>query len=527
MGTFLQHLTETSPFKVVPKHHRLAAQQIERVASGEVNNLMLLMPVQHGKSFVFSDRLPSYILGRNPLHHVLLTAYGNPLVQRAVVANRNTMRGEYWQKAYGWPVGEKDTQNALLLDVPGQDGRFSLIGAPLNGSIAGHTVDLAIVDDICRNEKDAMSPTVRATISENFFSVIAPRSKKIILVTTPWHLSDLAMENLRIARSNKSARQWTVVVLAATNDEGKDSYIEDTRTGTKRYLEPYEALWPEVHPRGELDEIKATMRDRKWQALYMCRPSVGANCLFPRDKWGTLGKHAPIVINWAWDFASGKAGAKNDYTVGCCVALMNNGRYAVLDVFRGKPDFPMMKQLVFAKWCETYQQYGLFPQVFIEDASAGQQMLQEINYANMVQPSMLQPIPVLPTHNKEMRAEAIASAQNNGQVDLPSEASWKEDFIRELEEFPLSEHDDCVDAYTWAQAGFVRGEGFFKPAELPDGERVVEYDASLDSWEGSGNFNLPQMGEVMSDSTRFALERSSRSLDGILLDAIEPEGTVR
>jgi predicted phage terminase large subunit-like protein len=477
---FLEHLTETSPFKAIPKHHRLAAQQIERVASGEVNNLMLLMPVQHGKSFVFSDRLPSYILGRNPLHHVLLTAYGNPLVQRAVVANRNTMRGDYWQKTYGWPVGEKDTQNALLLDVPGQDGRFSLIGAPLNGSIAGHTVDLAIVDDICRNEKDAMSPTVRATISENFFSVIAPRSKKIILVTTPWHLSDLAMENLRIARTNKGARQWTVVVLAATNDGGQDSYIEDTRTGEKQYLEPYEALWPEVHPRGELDEIKATMRDRKWQALYMCRPSVGSNCLFPRDKWGKLGQFAPIAINWAWDFASGKAGAKNDYTVGCCVALMNNGRYAVLDVFRGKPDFPMMKQLVFQKWCESYQRFRLLPQVFIEDASAGQQMLQEINYANMVHPSMLQPIPVLPTHNKEMRAEAIASAQNNGQVDLPADAPWLEAFVREMEEFPLSEHDDCVDAYTWAQAGFVRGEGFFKPPALPDGEQVIEYDPLLE-----------------------------------------------
>src|ERR1700688_376390 len=525
---FLEHLIETSPYKAIPKHHRLAAQQIERVAANEVNNLMLLMPVQHGKSFVFSDRLPSYILGRNPLHHVLLTAYGNPLVQRAVVANRNTMRGEYWQKTYGWPVGEKDTQNAMLLDVPGQDGRFSLIGAPLNGSIAGHTVDLAIVDDICRNEKDAMSPTVRATISENFFSVIAPRSKKIILVTTPWHLSDLAMENLRIARSNKSARQWTVVVLAATNDEGKDSYIEDTRTGEKRYLEPYESLWPEVHPRSELEEIKATMRDRKWQALYMCRPSVGSNCLFPRDKWGTLGSYAPIIINWAWDFASGKAGAKNDYTVGCCVALMNNGRYAVLDVFRGKPDFPMMKQLVFAKWCETYQKYKLFPQVFIEDASAGQQMLQEINHANMVQDSMVKPIPVLPTHNKEMRAEAIASAQNNGQVDLPEGAAWREDFIRELEEFPLCEHDDFVDAYVWAQAGFVRGDGFFKPLDLPDRERVVEYDPTLDSWngEGLGDSDFLSMPGVVSDSTRLALSRASHSLNGVLLDEFNPEGTI-
>jgi predicted phage terminase large subunit-like protein len=466
--SFLEHLQETSPYRAVPKHHVIAAQQIDRVVSGEIDNLMLLMPVQHGKSFVFSDRVPCYLLGMNPRTHILLTAYGNPLVQRAVNANRMIMASDYWQKNFGWSVGNKDTQNQLIMDVPGQDGRFSLIGAPLNGSIAGHTVDLAIVDDICRNRADAMSPKIRQTVSENFFSVISPRAKKIVLVTTPWHLSDLAMENIRIARSNKSARQWTVVVLAATNDDGKDSYVESTATGEKQYLAPYESLWPEVHPREELEQIKATMREVMWQALYQCRPSVGSNCLFPRDKWGVLGNYAPIQINWAWDFASGKAGAKNDYTVGCCVALMNNGRYAVLDLFRGKPDFSMMKQLVFQKWIETYRRYALMPQVFIEDASAGQQILQEIANLNLRQDTMVRPIAVAPTINKEMRAEAIASAQNNGQVDLPDNVAWREDFIRELEEFPLGEHDDCVDAYTWAQAGFVRGEGFFKKPKPED-----------------------------------------------------------
>ena len=523
MPTFLEHLTETSPYRSVPKHHVIAARQVERVLSGEIDNLRLLMPVQHGKSFVFSDRVPSYQLGRDPRTHVLLTAYGNPLVQRAVNANRLIMAGDYWQRSYGWPVGAKDTQNALIMDVPGQDGRFSLIGAPLNGSIAGHTVDLAVVDDICRNRADAMSPKIRQTVAENFFSVIAPRSKKIILVTTPWHLSDLAMENLRLARSNKAARQWTLVVLAATNAEGKDSYIEDTRTGARQLLEPYEALWPEVHPRSELEEIRATIRDVMWQALYMCRPSVGSSCLFPRDKWGVLGKFAPIAINWAWDFASGKSSASNDYTVGCCVALMNNGLYAVLDLFRGKPDFTMMKQLVFQKWCESYQRYGLYSQVFIEDASAGQQMLQEIQNLNLRQSTMLVPIPVVPTHNKEMRAEAIASTQNNGLVDLPADAVWKEEFTRELEEFPLGEHDDQVDAYTWAQAGSSRGDGFFKalkPEEnaLGDVSEIITIDDPIHPL-----YELPDsspQAEWMSGATRFALDRHDRSLDQRLLDAI-------
>lgn len=476
--SFREYVTQTSPYKTLPWHQAALADEIHEVVAGDGRRLMGLIPIQHGKSFLASDRIPSYLLGRNPLSHTLLAAYGASLVGRGVMQNRRIMSSPYWQSTFGWPIGAKDTQSELIMDVPGQDGRFSLVGAPINGSVAGHTVDLAVVDDICRNRADALSPKIRETVSENYHSVIAPRSKKIILVTTPWHQADLSMEIIRQARQNKAAPQWRLMILAATNDDGKDSYVEDTATGVRKYFEPYESLWPEVHPRNELDEIKATLRDSVWQALYMCRPSVGANCLFPRDKWGVLGPCAPIAINWAWDFASGKSGTKNDYTVGCCVALMNTGRYAVLDLFRGKPDFTMMKQLVFEKWSRTYDRYRLFPNIFIEDASAGQQILQEIANFNLRNNSLVRPIPVIPTHSKEMRAEAIASAQNNGQVDLPADALWREEFIRELEEFPLAEHDDQVDAYTWAQAGFVRGEGFFKQPALEPGEGVdvVEYD---------------------------------------------------
>jgi predicted phage terminase large subunit-like protein len=476
---FPEYLAETSPYRVIPWHQKLMAKECHEVFAGAARRLMILAPVQHLKSSTVSDRGPSYYLGLDPRRHVLLTAYGASLASRGHIENRRTIQNEYWQETFGYRIGEKSTQTELIMDVPGQDGRNSLISAPINGSIAGHAVDIGIIDDECRNRSDALSPKVRTTIKDNYYSVIAPRSKKIILCTTPWHLDGLAFSILRQAHENKSVPQWRLLVLAATNDEGKDSYIEDTATGQRWYLDPYDALWPEVHPRSELDELKATMRDTIWQSLYMCRPTMGGNCLFPRDKWGLLGNAVPLQINWAWDFASGKTGAKNDYTVGCCVALMNTGRYAVLDLFRGKPDFTMMKQLVFEKWSRTYDKYRLYAQVFIEDASAGQQMLQEIANFNLRNDSLIRPIPVIPTHSKEMRAEAIASAQNNGQVDLPEDAVWQEAFIRELEEFPLSEHDDCVDAYTWAQAGFVRGEGFFKQPALPPGagESVQVYDA--------------------------------------------------
>src|SRR6185503_20871756 len=47
-------------------HHRLIAEQLERVECGEVDRLMLLVPPRHGKSELASIRLPAWYLGRQP-----------------------------------------------------------------------------------------------------------------------------------------------------------------------------------------------------------------------------------------------------------------------------------------------------------------------------------------------------------------------------------------------------------------------------------------------------------------------------
>src|SRR3972149_6776299 len=47
-------------------HHRLIAEQLERVERGEVDRLMLLVPPRHGKSELASKRFPAWYLGRQP-----------------------------------------------------------------------------------------------------------------------------------------------------------------------------------------------------------------------------------------------------------------------------------------------------------------------------------------------------------------------------------------------------------------------------------------------------------------------------
>ena len=65
--TSLIKFTEyTFPAYRAAKFHWAIAEQLERVAKGEIDRLMLLVPPRHGKSELASKRFPAWFLGRQP-----------------------------------------------------------------------------------------------------------------------------------------------------------------------------------------------------------------------------------------------------------------------------------------------------------------------------------------------------------------------------------------------------------------------------------------------------------------------------
>src|ERR1700727_1610780 len=117
MTNFLEFQLETSPSKNVPRHQQTIARYLDSFATNEIENLMSLCPIQHGKSFQCANRFPAYCLGRNPRSHILVTAYGATLCGRAMTANQRIIQSEYYQQEDGWKIGDRCTQGELLLDV--------------------------------------------------------------------------------------------------------------------------------------------------------------------------------------------------------------------------------------------------------------------------------------------------------------------------------------------------------------------------------------------------------------------------
>jgi hypothetical protein len=236
--TFHRH---TSPYVPVPFQDYVCDFFDDWALCRMPYDAMVFIPIQHTKSFLFADRGPAYLVGRDPLTHVGVFGYGEDIVTRAQRNNTRVIESDWYQKEFGWRIA-KATASELVFDVPGQDGRWGIFSRAINGAIAGHSARFAIVDDPHKNRESVMSPSIRQTILDNYLGVIEPRSEKIFMVTTRWALNDLPGEIMRIARANPIARQWRVLTMAATNDEGRDSHIVDTATGQQTFLPPYDAL---------------------------------------------------------------------------------------------------------------------------------------------------------------------------------------------------------------------------------------------------------------------------------------------
>jgi predicted phage terminase large subunit-like protein len=479
MISFNRFFVETSPATFeLAWHHRLISKHLEKVERGEIRNLGIFTPPQHGKSTTVAERYPAYHLGRDPLSHVLLCSYSDDLAVRAAVNCRQIIQSEWWQEKFPYPVG-KATESRMMLNVPGQDGRYSLVASGINSSITGHSARLAVIDDVLRGRMDSLSPKIREGIWQNFTGSVEsrlPKDGSVVMITTRWHEDDLPGRILLRAKENPKASQWTVLVLPATNDSGEEAYVMETRTGERNLIPAYAALWPNRYPRAILDQRRADLGESLWHGLYQCRPSMGTDLLFPPEAWGTYDgvetDNLEMVVQ-SWDTAS-KTAASNDYT--CCVTLgrTNDGRILILDVWKAKVDFAHLPGIVLARWQSCAQMYKTIPLMVIEDANSGTQLIQ-LFQASQQQVPLLVSKPA--GRSKLVRAEGVTPLTRSGCVFLPRIAPWRDAYLSELAAFPLAAHDDTVDATVNGLKAFLSG-GDFRPAQflLPPGQAEHSYE---------------------------------------------------
>ena len=401
----------------------------DRVTSGEIKKLMIFAPPQHGKSHSGTIRYPVYCMERDPTTRCILAAhtqrlankfsrYSKTIASRRLRLARDRKSVEEWETTDG--------------------GGVKAIG--VGGSIAGHSADLAFIDDPVKSRQAANSLVVRDMTWDWFNDDIVTRVQAdgaIIIQTTRWHEDDLAGRIL----ASEDAPNWTVVCLRA---------LAEADDPLGRPLGA--ALCPERYDRATLLNRQLTMR-LGFEALYQQRPTFREGTLFKRP-WFQFVESIPdtwriIARVRRWDLAA--TDDDGDYTAGVLMAKTADGRFWVEDVqrFRLGPTERDARILLTANADAKRPGHPTVIGLEQEPGSGGKAQCHALvrmlaGHSVTFETS---------TGSKLIRAEPYASQLGGDNVRILRDTAvrrWNAAYISELVEFSSSKHDDQVDASSGA-----------------------------------------------------------------------------
>ena len=413
-------------------HIRAIAHHLEQVRLGNIKRLIITVPPRSLKSIMCSVALPAYVLGHDPTKRLIVASYSADLAIKHGNDFRTVVNSAEYRDIFpGMRISPmKNTQSEVVTTRNG----FRLANS-VDGALTGRGGDIIVIDDPIA-ALAALSQKSRDHVRDWYCNTLLSRlddkqTGAIVLVMQRLHEDDLAGVLLR------GSDEWTVLSLPAIAEQDEQIPIGD---GQVHVRHAGDVLHPEREPREVLESLLAQLGADTFAAQYQQRPVSPGGAMIKRasvrryDQLPTSG-----LIIQSWDVAN-KQGEENDYSV-CTTWLIDENKYYLIDVLRGRFDFPTLRRKV-AEQAKLYKA----SQVLIEDAGFGTALIQDLKTADF------SVIAVIPEYDKKIRMAIQAGKFENGQVLLPKEAPWLADLEAELFAFPSGRHDDQVDSISQALA---------------------------------------------------------------------------
>lgn len=405
------------------------------VQAGRRPILILQAPPQHGKSEIVSRKLPAYILGRFPSWRVGGASYSDELANAMAQDVRRNLADDRHKKLFPQPDEKRryDVNRTGEFTAPGGSGGY--LGVGVGAGLTGRPLDIGIIDDPVKNEKEALSPTVKEGHWNWYQSVFTTRLSENsgqIIMATSWAEDDLPG---RVMSHFKGDPRLTVLRFPAINMRGEVGYNPQLPEGP---------LVPELHSLAKLQETKGLLSDYWWAALYQQNPRpLGGNVFkedgvryyLPKDLPAKFDK---VLASWDCTF---KDTDGTDYVVGQVWGKAGANSYLLAQVRQRMSFTKTVREVVTLR-----EAWPRIREILIEDKANGPAVI------DTLKASVPGIIPIEPDGSKLARAHAVTSYWEAGNVWLPHPdiAPWVKDLVAELTTFPASANDDQVDALTQA-----------------------------------------------------------------------------
>lgn len=430
-----------------PRHLKLINNHLQKIALGRLDRLSVQMPPRHGKSQLLSQMFPAWYLLVYPWRRVILTTYEAGFAAQWGRKVRDLVR--QWGPLFGVAVAD-DSKAADRWEITKHGGGMQTAG--VGGPILGKGADLLIMDDLCKNAEEAMSPTMREKMWDWYTSTAYTRLEPggaVVNIQQRWHTDDMAG---RLKASDPG--RWLELCLPALAKEGD---VLGRRPG--------DALWPERYSTAVLEE-KRRLAPTWFAAQYQQEPIDLAGGFFRGLERIPIIDAAPTKEQFVkrvrfWDLASteAQAGTDPDWTCGALIGKHKDGTFWVLDLVRVRLGPRGVRDLI----RQTAELDGVDVPVRIEreGGSAGKIAASTIITEDLVGFAASS---VRPEGSKAERAEPWGAQIEAGNVRW-CKGEWNRAAMDEHRSFPLGAHDDVVDSFSGAFREVAKSPAFIMSEE--------------------------------------------------------------
>ncbi len=302
-------------------------------------------------------------------------------------------------------------------------------GQKLRGLVKrGERPDLVILDDI-ESEEHAHSHTLRQKLKRWFYRVVMGLSKdaKVFVIGTILHYDSLLNELIEKGQE----LGWFAKKYKAVKEDGTP-------------LHPY--LWTVE----ELEKKRQEIGSYAFASEYLNNPLTEEDAIF-KESWFKYYDYMPKLVDIAVgvDPATGK---NKDFTAVVVAGKDREGNLYTLYIYnKHASPSELIEELI--RINKTFK-----PRVIVFEDIAFQEVYKKFILEKASAQGEHLPIRgIKPKASKEVRASKLAPLIENGLLLFKK---GHKELLKQLREFPMSAHDDLVDALVYAIEGLEQKEAF-------------------------------------------------------------------
>lgn len=421
-------------------HHHIIAKELMKVIRGETKRLMIFAPPQTGKSRLSTEIFPAFFYGHFPELSLIVAGYGQDKADDFGRATKGFMALPIYRQIFPETKISPKADSIRHFETT-KGGTYYCVG--IGGPVTGRGANGLIFDDPYKNRAEADSETRTEVIKDWYTSSFRSRLRGdgfIIIIQTRWTKRDLIEYLLEKQEASDEKYHWRIVNLRQQIEDEQDAK-EDV---LKRKVG--EVLWPEVYPKDVVEQLKIDSGPRDWNALHQQRPSDAQGELFLRKNWNYWCRkncnaehaHHPLpdkidskMQMWDCTFKDLKT---SDFVVGGIGYKAGPNLY-LMDLVRKRVTCKGTCDLIrtwLIKWPDVHK-------IGVEDKANGPEVI------SVMKQEVSGVVEVPANGSKDSRASACSVHQESGNIYLPYDAVWKDDFIEECAAYPHGKYDDQVD----------------------------------------------------------------------------------